>query len=126
MPLKVLLIDDSAAVQRSFAALLSAIPNVEVSGCAEDLAGAIAAALRHRPHVAVVDVELRGGDRGLDVLLHLRRDHPATEVVMLTNHTGASMRRAALNAGALAYFDKANEFKLALDWVAVRASRLPH
>jgi len=40
---KVLLVDDSVAIQKSFGALLQAVPSVDVVGYAEDVVSALAA-----------------------------------------------------------------------------------
>ena len=123
--MKVLLVDDSAPVRASFGDLLGAVPGVEVIGQAEDVAGALSLIARHEPDLVVLDVELRHGEHGLQVLNWVRRAHPDLPVIVLSNFTWRAMRNELLAAGALAYFDKADEFTLARDWIAARAAGAP-
>lgn len=120
--MKVLLVDDSEAVQRSFGGLLAAVPDVEVAGCAANVADAVAMVDALAPDLVVLDVELRDGEHGIDVLRHVVRTRPATPVVVLSNFTWRAMRAELLGCGAAAYFDKANEFLRARDWIAARAA----
>ncbi len=119
--LKVVLVDDSAAVRRSLGHLLAAEPGVVIVGHAEDVREAVQVIEAVRPDVVVLDVDLRHGDRGMDVLRHVARTHPAIQVVVLSNFTWGAMREGFLAAGAKAYFDKSNEFLAARDWIVARA-----
>lgn len=120
--MKVVLIDDSHAVQRSFGSLLASVAHVDVVGCAESVADALALIERQMPDLVVLDVELRGGELGTEVLKHVVRAYPGMQVIVLSNFTWRAMRQELLAAGAHAYFDKSNEFALARDWIAARAA----
>jgi DNA-binding NarL/FixJ family response regulator len=121
--LRVAIVDDSPQVQRSLSGLLDQVDGVCVVGCAVDLVSARALLARTCPDVVVLDVALRGGERGLDVLRLIQREHPRVQVVALSNFGWESMREGFLAAGAQAYFDKAMEFTRARDWVAGLARR---
>lgn len=116
--LRVAIVDDSPEIQRAFGALLASLDGLQLVGCADDLASAVHLIDEQCPDVVVLDVELRGTDRGYDVLRHVARRHPATRVVALSNYGWRAMRDAFLQAGASAYFDKATEFVQARDWIA--------
>lgn len=120
--MKVLVVDDSKAVQRSFGNLLASMPHVDLVGCADDVAGALAMIEAWTPDLIVLDIELQHGERGMDVLKHVMQMRPTTQVVVLSNFTWQAMRNTLLAAGAAAYFDKSNEFTLARDWIAQRAA----
>jgi DNA-binding NarL/FixJ family response regulator len=120
--LKVAIVDDSLAIQRSFGRLLTAIDGVRIVGCAEDVAGAIALIDEARPDVVVLDVDLRHDDRGMDVLRYVRTTHPTTRVIALSNFTWQAMREGFLQAGASAYFDKSMELTRASDWIAAQVT----
>ena len=115
---KVLLVDDSVAIQQSFGALLTNAPEVEIVGYAEDTATAVASIASNQPDLIVLDVKLRGHDRGIDVLRHVRQHYPGIKVVVLSQFNWTSMRKSHMDAGALAYFDKATEFRQARDCIA--------
>jgi DNA-binding NarL/FixJ family response regulator len=120
--LKVVLVDDSQAVQRSFAGLLASVPHVELIGYARDVAGALALIEARKPDLVVLDLELSLGERGVDVARHAARGRPPIPVIVLTNATAAAARHELVAAGALAIFDKSCEFLLARDWIAARAA----
>ena len=74
--MKVLLIDESVAIQRSFGALLQVVPGVAVVGYAEDVCGALASIVSNPPDLIVLDAELRGHDGGIEVLRYVVQHHP--------------------------------------------------
>jgi two-component system, NarL family, response regulator DevR len=119
---RVLLVDDSAAIRQSFGALLATAPGVDVVGYADDRSSAVAAIVSKRPDLIVLDAKLRGPDRGLDVLHYVRQHHPAIKVIVFSQFHWAMMRKSHMEAGALAYFDKSTEFQQARDCVAELAS----
>lgn len=119
---KLVLVDDSVAVQRSFGGLLELVPRVELIGCAEDVAGARSLIDASDPDLIVLDLELRHGEHGMDVLRHVTQQHPRTKVIVLSNFTGQRYRDELLAAGALECFDKSSQFLLARDWIAQRAA----
>jgi DNA-binding NarL/FixJ family response regulator len=120
--MKVVVIDDSLQVQKSFGAMLSALPGVELAGCARDAVGAMSLVDATHPDVVVLDVNLLDDDKGIDVLHYVRRQHPKATVVALSNFVSPRLRQTYLDAGASAYFDKSTEFTQARDWIA----RLSH
>lgn len=115
---KVVHVDDSIAIQRSFGRLLASVAGIEVVGHAEDVVGAIAVIDCMLPDAVVLDLDLREGGRGMDVLRHVVHKHPAIKVVVLSVFTWGAMRDVYLAAGASAYFDKSAEFLDARDWIA--------
>jgi len=119
--LKVLVVDDSVAVQQSLGRLLDAVAGVSVVGFAENVTRAQQLVQVVRPDVIVLDVDLQGGERGIDLLHFVAREHPSIEVIALSNFTWQSVRDSYLAAGAKAYFDKSTEFMLARDWIAARS-----
>jgi DNA-binding NarL/FixJ family response regulator len=119
---KVVVVDDSALVQRSLGRLLADVPGLEIAGFAEDVASAVALIDTVCPDVVVLDVDLRNQDRGMTVLHHVVRTHPHIQVIALSNFSWQAMRRGFLDAGARAYFDKGLEFTQACDWIAALAA----
>lgn len=122
--MKVAVVDDSLAVQESLGKLLASEAGIDVVGFAEDVAGAISLIGSRRPDIVILDVELRHPDRGIDVLHHVRKEHPHIQIVVLSNMNWEAMRTAYLAAGASAYFDKAMEFMQAKQWILDLRTRL--
>ena len=119
---KVLLVDDSAAVRTSFGELLSDIPGVELVGCAADVASAMALIDARGPDLVVLDVELRNGQPGIELLHQVKRRGLAIPIIVLSSFGGDALRRHLRAAGAAACFDKATEFERALAWIAQRVA----
>lgn len=123
--MRVLLVDDSAAVRASFGGLVSALPKVELVGSAVDAASALSMVAALAPDLVVLDVELPDGDHGTEVLQQLLRCRPGLQVLVLSNASWPRLHGQCLAAGAAACFDKAEEFRQALDWIAARAATPP-
>lgn len=109
-PIRVLIADDSTHVRRRLVALLGELEHVCVVGEAEDVGHTLQQVDQLHPDVVVLDINMPGGT-GIKALKHIKRTHPATEVIMLTNHADAFYRRACTEAGALFFFDKSIEFE---------------
>jgi DNA-binding NarL/FixJ family response regulator len=118
--MKVAVVDDSRLFQDSVARLLASVHGVDIVGYAEDIDSAWELIDRTEPDVVLLDVDLRGGERGIEVLRRVARDHPRTQVVGLSSREWQALRPVYLQAGAAACFDKATEFEQARDWIAAR------
>ncbi|MFH1530129.1 MAG: response regulator [Pseudomonadota bacterium] len=57
------------------------------------------------PDVMVLDLKMPGID-GLEVLRRVKRERPATEVIILTGHGSDQEKRQAMELGAFAYLEK--------------------
>lgn len=75
--------------------------------CAEAPTGAeaVTAALRERPDVCLLDVHMPGGD-GIAATETLRRELPATKIVLITAAPDKKGALAAARAGAHGYLSK--------------------
>lgn len=104
-PIRVLLADDHTIVRQGLAALLAGHAGIEIVGEAEDGREAVAAALRLKPHVVVMDLSMPGLN-GVDATRQIRRDAPETYVVILSMHGGEEHVRPAIRAGAGGYLVK--------------------
>jgi len=101
----VLIVDDHNVVRQGLRYLLEQEDGIEVVGDCPDGASAVAAARGLAPTVVLLDLFLPDAS-GLDVLARIKRDRPATEVLMLTSSTADEHLLAAIRAGALAYLPK--------------------
>jgi len=57
------------------------------------------------PDVVLLDLKMPGMS-GIEVLDHLRRDHPGLRVVVLSGNEDANLARATLRNGAIDYMQK--------------------
>jgi two-component system, NarL family, response regulator DesR len=100
--IRVLLAEDQLMVRGALSALLSLEGDMEV--VAEVARGdeIVAAAERIRPDVALLDIELPGGD-GLAAAAELRERLPDVKVIILTTFGRPGYLRRAMEAGAIGY-----------------------
>jgi two-component system nitrate/nitrite response regulator NarL len=103
-PARVLVADDHAPTREDVRAAVEADPRFTVVAVAGDAADAIAAALRERPDVALLDMRMPGG--GAAAAWEITARLPATRAVMLTVSRSDEDLFAALRAGAAGYLLK--------------------
>ena len=106
-PLRILVVDDSAAIRGIVSTTLSADPELRVTGTAADGVQGLARVAESCPDVVLLDVEMPVMD-GLTMLRELRRVYPRLPVVMFSTLTerGAKVALDALVAGANDYVAK--------------------
>ena len=103
--IRVMLADDEELIRVALAALLGLEPDLDVVAQAADGRSAVESALRHRPDVAVVDLQMPELD-GLEVTAELTRVLPACAVVILTGRARPNHVQRALAAGAKGFLPK--------------------
>ncbi|MER6829652.1 response regulator transcription factor [Streptosporangium sp. NPDC000563] len=103
--IRVLLVEDQAMVRGALASLLGLEPDIEVVGEAADAVEALAVALRIRPDVALLDVEMPGDD-GIVAAARIREALPGCRVMILTTFGRPGYLRRAMEAGATAFLVK--------------------
>lgn len=106
MPIRVLVVDDSALIRSLLSRILSEAPNIEVCAAVPDPYAAREAIKRLAPDVLTLDVEMPRMD-GLTFLRNLMRLHPMP-VVMVSSLTenGAQITLDALELGAVDFVAK--------------------
>lgn len=104
---RVLLIDDHAVVREGFRRLLEEAEGFEVVAQAGTPAEAVAAARRHKPDLALVDLSLGNENSGLVLLAQLQDAVEGLSCVMLSMHDDPALVVRALERGAQGYFTKA-------------------
>lgn len=100
--IRVLLADDHAIVREGVRLCLEGMGDIEVAGEAADGHQAVRLAGELKPDVAVLDVTMPRLN-GIEALRQIKRDHPATAVVMLSMHDNEAYITQALQAGASGY-----------------------
>ena len=106
MPIRVLVVDDSAFMRRVVREAIAAQPDMEVAGVAINGLDALVKVEQLQPDVVTLDVEMPEMD-GLTALRHLMARYPRP-VVMLSSQTqeGAVTTLRALNIGAVDFVAK--------------------
>ncbi|MFC4534735.1 response regulator [Sphaerisporangium dianthi] len=103
--IRVLLAEDQGMMRGALALLLGLEDDIEI--VAQVAAGdeVLAAALAHRPDVALLDIEMPGRS-GLDVAADLRDRLPSCKVLILTTFGRPGYLRRAMEAGAWGFLVK--------------------
>lgn len=109
MTIRVVVADDQREVRDGLAMMLSAEPDLQLVGVAEDGVQAIAMAQRDRPDVIVMDIRMPGVD-GIEATRRITadRDDPdaVTAVLVITTFDQDDALYGALRAGASGYMLK--------------------
>jgi two-component system, chemotaxis family, protein-glutamate methylesterase/glutaminase len=123
MPIRVLVVDDSAFMRRVVSQAIASQPDMELAGVARNGLDALLKVEQLQPDVVTLDVEMPEMD-GLTALRHLIARYPRP-VVMLSNLTqaGAITTLRALSIGAVDFVAKPSG-AIALDFPSVREELL--
>jgi len=117
---RAMLVDDHRIVREGLAYMLDGVEGIDLVGEAASGAELLDVIGRIEPDVVLLDVHMPEMS-GLEVLEHLRRDHPEVKVIMLTMHDRAAYVQQALRLGALGYLLKStglDELVRAIELVA--------
>ncbi|MGW5786484.1 response regulator [Streptomyces sp. NPDC003757] len=104
-PVRVLLAEDQGMMRGALALLLGMEEDLEVVAQVPAGDEIVAAALAHRPDVALLDIELPGLS-GLDAAAELRERVPGCRVLILTTFGRPGYLRRAMEAGAAGFLVK--------------------
>jgi two-component system response regulator DesR len=105
MSVRVLLAEDQAMVRGAIAALLALEEDIEIVAQASRGDEVVALALQSEPDVALLDVEMPGGD-GLDAAAALREKLPSCRVIILTTFGRTGYLKRAMENGAAGFLLK--------------------
>jgi adenylate cyclase len=103
--ISVLLADDNLIVREGVRALINRSPDLEVTGVAGDYDEVIAACAEHAPQVLVTDIRMPPSFRteGIDAAKAVRKLHPGTGVVILSQFDDPEYAIALLADGSTGY-----------------------
>lgn len=126
-PVRIVLVEDSAALRDLLAEMLADAGGVEIVGSADSEPAAIDLLRQLHPDLAIIDLELRDGT-GLKVLAALQgmqacADTP--QAVVFSNHTHPIVRERCRRLGAQAFFDKSFQLDELLAYVHAAADGSP-
>jgi len=122
--LRVLVVDDDPNFTELLTAMLGTDPRLTVVGSAADGAEGVELAVRLRPDVVVMDVEMPVLD-GVAAARRIRKRVRGTRVVLISGGADPHLGGRALAAGAEAFVRKAGELQTLLDIVAARGRTAP-
>ncbi|MCU1351308.1 MAG: adenylate/guanylate cyclase [Acidimicrobiales bacterium] len=100
--ISVFLADDNLLVREGVRALVSREPDLEVVGVAADYDGLVRGAVEAHPQVVVTDVRMPPGFQreGIEAAQEIRRRHPGTGIVVLSQYDDPEYAIGLLSEGA--------------------------
>ncbi len=103
--ISVFLADDSVLIREGVRAMLRRASDLEVVGVAEDYDGLVAGAEAAAPHVIVSDIRMPPSfqTEGIDACKEIRKRHPGTGVVILSQYDDPDYAISLLSEGAAGY-----------------------
>lgn len=120
--IRLLLVDDEAAVRRGLRMQLELEPDVQVVGEAGDGAAALDLTPRLEPDVVLMDIRMRGMD-GIAAVRKLKQLVPTIPVIMLSLHDDEHTRAEATAAGAWGFVGKCEASPRLLQAIRAAAGR---
>lgn len=103
--MKVLIVEDDPVVRALLKRVIGSLAE-RVYECS-DRREAVKAYAENRPDWVLMDIRMKGGD-GLAATLEITSNWPEARVIIVTSYNEASLREAALQAGARGYVLKEN------------------
>ena len=103
--LRVMVVDDHALFREGIVGILSAQPDIQVVGQANDGLEALVMARDLKPDIVLMDVTMPGGD-GIEAARALKQELPDMRVIMLTVREESNLLFEAIKAGADGYLLK--------------------
>jgi DNA-binding NarL/FixJ family response regulator len=104
---KVIVVDDHAVIRRGVQGILSAFPEWELCGEAENGHEGVKLAETVRPEIIIMDVSMPGLN-GLEATRIIHNILPDTKILLLTLHSSTELVRSAFRAGARGYVLKSD------------------
>ena len=103
--ISVFLADDSAIIREGVRAMLARDPDVDVVGVAEDYDSLVAGAAELHPDVVVSDIRMppHFQREGIDAVKEIRKIHPGTGVVILSQYDDPEYAVSLLSEGSAGY-----------------------
>lgn len=103
---KILVVDDHPIIREGIRMLLRDDANYVVCGEAESVAEAMAGIALHAPDMVIVDLALKGGRTGFNLLQEMREQYPHLPALVLSMRDEDFYAELALRAGARGFVVK--------------------
>jgi NarL family two-component system response regulator LiaR len=103
--IRIMIVDDHAVVRSGLGAFLSAVPDLELIGEAENGEQAVVRAKALKPDVILMDLMMPGMD-GVSATRAIKECNPAIQIIALTSFQEDELVQNAIKAGAIGYLMK--------------------
>lgn len=114
---KTLLVEDNLNYRGVLkSALLKRFESMETKE-ASDESETMNAVDEYVPDLVIMDIHLKDGDNGLDLISKIKHEHPQTVIIILSQHDIPEYRSAARTNGADIFFSKSSSLENIFDYV---------
>ena len=103
--IRVMIVDDHAIVRSGLGAFLSAVPDLDLVGEAENGEQAVVRAKVLKPDVILMDLMMPGMD-GVTATRSIKENNPSIQIIALTSFQEDELVQNAIKAGAIGYLMK--------------------
>jgi len=103
--IRIMIVDDHAVVRSGLGAFLSAVPDLQLIGEAENGEQAVVRAKALKPDVVLMDLMMPGMD-GVTATRSIKECNPAIQIIALTSFQEDELVQNAIKAGAIGYLMK--------------------
>lgn len=108
--LKVLIVDDSRALQKRLAEMLRSVSGLNLIAQVHSVADARRTITTLQPDVVVLDLQLGDGN-GIEVLRETKRDYPAIRFIVFTNQCERQYKQRCTDLGADYFLCKSTDVR---------------
>jgi len=107
MPVRMMVVDDSAFMRKIIGDAVSEISGIEIVGFARNGLDALEAMPRLKPDIITLDIEMPKMN-GIEALKVIKKEYPKVQVIMLSSYSkaGSDVTMEALELGALDFIEK--------------------
>ena len=124
-PLRILIADDHDVMRQGTQAVIQREPGWEVCGLAANGREAVARAVELKPDIVILDMTMPQLN-GLDAAIQIKREVPATEILMFTAHESDDVIRQAFDAGIKSFIGKTEAHHFLVEAVQSLARHKPY
>lgn len=103
---RILIVDDHALVRLGLALIIDHQPDMRVVAQAEGITDTLKQLGAHRCDIALIDISLRDGNNGLELIKHIRAFDASIKVLVISMHDEMVFAERSLKAGASGYINK--------------------
>jgi PAS domain S-box-containing protein len=122
--LRILVVDDHAAVRKTLREMLEERPELAVVGDSSNGYEAIAHAHTLRPDIVLMDIAMPHMD-GIEAAARIHAELPHVQTLLMSMQAGSDTIHAIERAGAVGFFDKGIDMQRMIDYLlGVHASRV--
>ncbi len=105
--MKIVLVDDHPVVRKGLKSILEDDAGYRVCGEAEDGDKAIRVISEMNPDLVIVDIELKGGVDGIELVSAIKTRFPEVAILVMSMDDGTLYAEKSIKAGAMGYIAKA-------------------